>query len=82
MATTFSNKVAILSEINTEYRGNSVLDDFFRYNDLGLPFATEVYLGKDATPEMIESIEESFSSLLELANVSDTGFKNVSEVFA
>lgn len=82
MATTFSNKVAILSKINSEYRESDLLAEFFRYNDLGLPFAQSVFDGKEATQEMIDSIEETFDSLMELAQKTDTGFETLDEVFA
>ena len=39
MATSFSNKCAILAELWMNYRDDSNLEDFVDYNDLGLPLA-------------------------------------------
>ena len=45
MATTFSNKVAILSELWFDHKDNELLQEFVGYNDLGLPLAYNVHHG-------------------------------------
>lgn len=39
MATDFSSKSAILAELWMNFRDDANLQDFFEYNDLGLPLA-------------------------------------------
>ena len=39
MATDFSNKLEILSDLWMNYRGDGEFEDFIEYNDLGLPLA-------------------------------------------
>lgn len=82
MATTFSNKCAILSDLWINYKDDEQFADFVEYNDLGLPLA---YLIQNnmcvATDEGIRFVEETFDLLIESAEVEDTGFENLNEVF-
>jgi hypothetical protein len=80
MATTFSNKVAILNDLWLNHRFDKNLAEFVDYNDLGLPFANSISSGNEATPEMRMMINETFDSLLEEFSVEDTGFENIKQI--
>lgn len=80
MATTFSNKVAILNDIWENHRFDKNLVEFVEYNDLGLPFANSVSEGNEATPEMEIAIESTFDNLLEELSLEDVGFESLIQV--
>ena len=80
MATTFSNKVAILNDLWENHRFDKNLLDFVYYNDLGLPFANSVSEGNEATPEMEIAIESTFDNLLAELNVKDMGFEYLKQI--
>jgi len=82
MATTFSNKVAILNDIWENHRFDKNLADFIYYNDLGLPFANSVSEGNEPTPEMEIAIESTFDNLLAELNIKDVGFEKFSEIIS
>lgn len=64
--TEFENKVAILSELWQEYKGDSSWSDFFDYNDIGLPmaFMLDEKLVKE-TEVGIRYINETFELLVQ-----------------
>ena len=81
MATTFSNKCAILTDIWENYEDNETLKDFISFNDVGLPLAY-AHTHKYATlsGKGIESVEETWKLLLETIGTEDYDFENFSEV--
>jgi hypothetical protein len=83
MATTFSNKCAILGKLWIEYADDENLKDFVEYNDLGLPLAYAVteHLAI-ATDLGTQWIEETWDFLMASLSIEDTGFDNLDEVFA
>ncbi len=79
--TTFENKVAILAELWVNFRADSNFEDFFEYNDLGLPLAyaldNEIIVANDRTKAFIE---ETFALLLAGFDTEDTGFESLNEL--
>jgi hypothetical protein len=80
-STPFKNKVAILAELWVDFRADSNFEDFFEYNDLGLPLAyaldNDIVVGNDRTKAFIE---ETFALLLAGFDTEDTGFESLSEL--
>ena len=76
--TTFSNKVAILADLWIGYGQDESFEDFFQYNDLGLPLAyaldNEIVVANDKTNSFIE---ETFALLLAGLEQEDTGFESL-----
>jgi hypothetical protein len=69
MATTFSNKVAILNDIWENHRFDKNLAD-------------SVSEGNELTPEMEIAIESTFDNLLAELKVKDVGFEKFSEIIS
>jgi hypothetical protein len=76
--TTFSNKVAILADLWIGYGQDESFEDFFQYNDLGLPLAyaldNDIVVANDKTSGFIE---ETFALLLAGLEQEDTGFESL-----
>jgi len=76
--TTFSNKVAILADLWIGYGQDESFEDFFQYNDLGLPLAyaldNEIVVANDKTNSFIE---ETFALFLAGLEQEDTGFESL-----
>ena len=65
--TTFEMKVAILAELWTDYKDEEGMDDFFEYNDLGLPLAFMLERKiVESTPVAQVYIEEAFELFCEV----------------
>jgi hypothetical protein len=81
MATTFKNKVSILADLWMLYRDDQNFEDFFEYNDLGLPLAyaldNDIVVANDRTNEFIE---ETFALLLTGLEQEDTGFESINDL--
>lgn len=84
MATTLENKAFILSTLWMEYRDDENFEDFFEYNDLGLPLAYALSGGMIEVKEpAIAFIDEAFSLLLKGLGVEqDTGFTDLDEILS
>ena len=80
--TTFDNKTSILSEIWLMYQDDPDFEDFFEYNDLGLPLAYLVSTGVvEAKTERAKGfINETFDLLLAAVGVEDTGFETLDKI--
>jgi len=83
MATDFSNKCAILSELWMNYRDDDNLADFVDYNDLGLPMAylinTELVT---VNPSGELFINETFDLLMAAIGLDvDNGYQTLNEMF-
>ncbi len=69
-------KAEIIFEFNNEYRGNEAFDDFFSFNDLGVPMA--VMIVNDLiilTDEGLDVINETWKSLCEQLNDADPNYE-------
>ena len=81
MSTPLENKISILSELWSDYKGEEEFADFIEYNDLGLPLAFAIDGGIVQTTEIAERfISETFDLLLEGLNLEDTGFESLNDV--
>jgi hypothetical protein len=80
-ATTYANRVSILAELWVNFRADPNFQEFFEYNDLGLPMAyaldNDIVVGNDRAKAFID---ETFALLLEGLEIEDRGFKKLSEV--
>lgn len=74
-------KAEILSDLWMNYRDAEIFQDFMEFNDLGLPvaylFANQVIQSN----KIIDGfIEETFSLLLTILEMEDTGFNSLSDL--
>jgi hypothetical protein len=80
-STDYSKKCKILKEAFVDYNNDERFDDFILENDLGLPLAYLIVNGVvESTPKAEKFIEMSFTDLLELLDVEDTGFNSLSDI--
>lgn len=82
MATTYSNKCAILSDLWLNYRDDEEFIDFVEYNDVGLPLAYALNTGiVESTAMAEEFVSETFAVLLAGVEIEDQGFETLDDVF-
>jgi hypothetical protein len=82
MATTFSNKVHILGQLERFYKSDDHFVDFIAYHNLGVPLASMISLDVCQANEAGEKIiNETWDSLLDQIGISDTGFEDIDDVF-
>lgn len=80
--TTSESKADILSELWLGYKSDPNFEDFFSYNDLGLPLAYAVANGIVKPTEMSNRfIDETFALLLASLEVEDEGFSDLDDIF-
>jgi hypothetical protein len=80
--TDFQSKVSILAELWMNYRDDQNFEDFFSYNDIGLPLAWLIDSNIVKTTEKANSfIEETFALLLASLEVEDEGFSDLDDIF-
>lgn len=80
--TPFSKKCEILSDLWIQYRLQDGFQDFFDYNDLGLPLAYAVnneIVGNTAKSQGV--IEETWELLLAALNLQDIGYSDIAQMF-
>jgi len=80
--TPFDVRCRILSELWIEYRGDKELEDFFSYNDMGLPAAylVESELA-EPSQQLIDLINETFDLLLAtLGRENDDGYESLDDL--
>lgn len=80
--TNFDVRCEILAELWIEYRVDPELEDFFSYNDLGLPSAYLIESGL-ATPsqQLIDLINETFDLFLtSLGRETDEGYESLDDL--
>ena len=83
MATDFSKRCAILSDLWMNYRDDEALVDFVEYNDMGLPLAYFITTEVVTPTEQAEIyINETFDLLLEALDVADKGFDNLDQMMS
>jgi len=80
--TTLESKADILSELWLGYKNDDNFEDFFAYNDLGLPLAYAVANGiVKGTEVSTKFINETFMLLLASLEVEDEGFSTLDDIF-
>lgn len=81
MANTFENKISILSELWMNYRDDDNLEDFIKYNDLGLPLAYILYneIAIQA-PESGMYIDETYDLFIQSLGVEDKEYTALDEI--
>jgi hypothetical protein len=80
--TTLENKANILSELWLGYKNDDNFEDFFAYNDLGLPLSYAISNGiVKATEVSNRFVNETFALLLASLEVEDEGFEELDDVF-
>ncbi len=81
--TEFLNKVSILGSFYSDYRDDEELQDFFEFNDIGMPLA---YLSKEGLCEVSDDgrkyIAESWDTLLIFLGVEDIGFVTLEQLLS
>jgi hypothetical protein len=64
MATTFESKCSILADLWLNHQDNEALEDFFEYNDLGLPLAYCINSKlAESTEDGVVYVEQTFTLL-------------------
>jgi hypothetical protein len=80
--TPFDTRCDILAELWMQYRFEQHLEDYVKYNDLGLPLAflvsEELVKPADLAKAMIN---ETFDLLMAALHIEDTGFESIDDVF-
>jgi hypothetical protein len=80
--TTQESKADILSELWLGYKNDQNFEDFFSYNDLGLPLAYAISNGiVKATDISNKFINETFTLLLASLEIEDEGFDGLDDIF-
>jgi hypothetical protein len=81
--TDYSNRCDILAELWVDYKGDDKFQDFFEYNDIGLPLAYAISTTIVPSSDSAESfINETFELFLEVLGIdSDTGFESLADIF-
>lgn len=83
MATAFSSKCEILSELWMNYRADEDFSDFIEYNDMGLPLAYFIHTGV-VTPldEAHKYVDETFDLLIAAVGVDpEQEFTTLNDLF-
>lgn len=79
--TSFENKCHILADMWMSMRDDEDFEDFFEYNDLGLPLAyvleNEIALPNKKSREFVD---ETFRLLLDALEIEDSGFEELDEL--
>lgn len=80
--TTLENKADILSELWLGYKNDQNFEDFFAYNDLGMPLAYAISNGiVKATDMSNKFINETFNLLLASLEIEDEGYDSLDDIF-
>lgn len=82
--TTFEKKCSILADLWLLHKDDETFEDFFEYNDLGLPLAycfdngiIDVLNANDGAKPFVT---EAFALLLDGLELEDTGFQSLNEL--
>lgn len=83
MATAFSSKCEILSELWMNYREDKGFADFIEYNDMGLPLAYFIHTGVvDPLDEAHKYVDETFDLLIAAVGVDpEQEFTTLNDLF-
>lgn len=82
--TDFETKAQILADVWIEYRSDEAFDELLSFADLGFPLAyayTNNIIRIEPEDEAGFLIEQTFTLLLQLLNVEDTGYKSITDLF-
>jgi hypothetical protein len=80
--TTQESKADILSELWLGYKNDQNFEDFFAYNDLGLPLAYAISNGIVKATELSNKfIDETFTLLLASLEIEDEGYDGLDDIF-
>lgn len=80
--TTLESKADILAELWLGYKNDQNFEDFFAYNDLGLPLAYAISNGiVKATDMSNRFINETFTLLLASLEIEDEGYDGLDDIF-
>ncbi len=80
--TTQETKAEILSDLWLGYKNDQNFEDFFAYNDLGLPLAYAVANGIVKATELSNKfINETFDLLLASLEIEDEGYDGLDDIF-
>lgn len=82
--TDFETKAQILGDVWMEYRDEEAFQELLGYADLGFPLAyaiTNNIIRVEPEDEATWLVEQTFSLLLELLNVEDTGYQSITDLF-
>ena len=78
--TDFTNKTQILGAFYSNYKQNEELQEFFEFNDVGMPLA---YLASEGLCQVSNDgkkyIAESWDILLAFLGIEDIGFNDLEE---
>ena len=79
----FSKKCEILADLWLNYREDEMLQEFFEYNDIGIPlgYAISEELAKP-TEIGVRYVEETYALLLESLELPDLEWEMVDDMFA
>jgi hypothetical protein len=82
--TPIETRIDILADFYIDYKNNEQFEDFFTYNDLGLPLAYALSSGIVTATGLSDSfINETFDLLLEVLGIDeDTGFDTLADLVA
>jgi hypothetical protein len=82
-STTYSNQLAILSDLWLNYRQDEEFADFVEYNDIGLPLAYIIHNDIVKSTDTAEKfVGETFDLLLAGLEIDDTGFETLDDLLA
>lgn len=82
--TDFDSKVQILADVWIEYRNEDAFQELLSFADLGFPLAYAInnnIIRVEPEDEATWLIEQTFTLLLQLLNVEDTGYKSITDLF-
>ena len=80
--TTQESKANILSELWLGYKSDQNFEDFFAYNDLGMPLAYAIANGIVKPTELSNKfINETFDLLLASLEIEDEGYDGLDDIF-
>ena len=80
--TPYSNRCDILAELWVEYKHDAKFQDFFDYNDLGLPLAYAISLDIVQSSKLSDNfVDETFELFLQVLGIpEDKGFDSLADV--
>ena len=80
--TPFSSRCDILGQFWIENKNDLEWEDFFDYNDLGLPLAYAISTNMVKATDIVETfVDETWETFLYLMSVKDEGFESLEDVF-
>ena len=81
--TTFENVVNILGDLWLNYRNEPDLQEFFSFNDIGLPASYLIAEGLVlANEQSANYIYQTWKMLLDLLGLEDTGYESLEEILS